>query len=286
MIRYLLTAAAVVALLAVPVQAKRIARPVSTVEKVTRADATVVGKVTAIEKDLVVAAPTVGSPEKVSYQVAVVKVDAALTGDPNATHVKVGFVAPAKNDPVPGRPVRGGFGSVALTEGTEGLFYLTKHHSGAFYTINPMLAPAETSSDKYKDQLAQAKRVAAVLSDPAKALKVDKAADRAFAATVLVAKHRSYPFDANDVDVAKVSAAESRAILKALAEGEWKPDPNDLTGFGPFQAFGQLGLTDKDGWKPPALKPGDNYIDKTKEAFTAWLDGPGKEYQIGKFVRK
>lgn len=286
MFRVLVLAAVGAALLAAPVAAKRIARPFSAVEKVAHADATVVGKVTAIEKELVVAAPVAGAAEKLSYQIAVMKVDAALTGDANATHVKVGFVAQPKGEPAPGRLGRGGFGPVTLTESSEGLFYLTKHHSGAFYTLNPMLAPAETKADDYKEQLAQAKRAAAALADPIKALKADKAADRAFAATVLVLKYRSYPLDGGEVGTTKVPADESRTILKALAEGEWKPDPNDATGFGPFQAFGQLGLTDKDGWKPPVLKAGDNYIDKTKEAFVAWLDGPGKEYQIAKFVRK
>jgi len=51
-------------------------------------------------------------------------------------------------------------------------------------------------------------------------------------------------------------------------------------------AFSVLGLNDKDGWKYPMVKPGEDFIDKTKEAFTAWLAGPGKDYQVSKLVPK
>ena len=281
MFRALVLATVAALLLVTPVAAKR-AAPFSPVDKLVRADAAVIGKVTAIEKELLTAAPDRGATEKVSYTVAVVKVETALTGAANATHVKVGFVAPPKNAPAPGR----GYAAVALAEGAEGLFFLTMHHSGAFYTLSPMLAQVETTSDNYKAQVAQTKRAAAVLAEPAKALKADKAADRGFAATVVAMKYRAFPENAAEVETVKVPADESRLVLKALAEANWKPDPNDATAPNAYQAFSRLGLTDADGWKFPVVKPGEDYIDKTKEAFAAWLDGAGKECQIRKFVRK
>jgi hypothetical protein len=286
MIRYLLTAAAIVALLAVPAEAKRVAAPASPVEKVARAEAVVVGKVTALEKDLVTVAAAPGSPDKVSYQVAVVKVEAALVGAANATHVKVGFVPPPKGEPAPGRPGRGGVGPGALAEGAEGLFFLSKHPTADFYTLSPLLAPVETTATDYKAQVELAKRTAAALADPLKALKADKPADRGFAATALVLKYRSYPFDGGTVETAKVSAEESKLILKGLAEANWKGDPNDALAVAGYQAFARLGLTDTDGWKPPVPKPGDDFIDATRTAFAKWLDGTGAEYRIGKFVKK
>ncbi len=290
MYRVLVLAAAAALVLSAPVGAKRAIRLFTPVEKVARADAVVLGKVTAIEKDTVSSAPAPGAPEKVAYRVAVIKVESGLHGAAGATHVKVGFVPPPKDEPpAPGKlggPRRGGYPPVVLTEGMEGLFYLTKHHTGEFYTINPMLAPAEAKAENYKTDLAQAKSAAAVLADPMKALKADKAADRGFAAIVLVTKYRSYPETAAEVVEEKVPAEESKLVLKALAEGNWKPDPNDATAPNAYMAFNQLGLTDKDGWKFPMVKPGEDFGDKTKEAFGAWLAGPGKDYQLRKFVAK
>ena len=103
---------------------------------------------------------------------------------------------------------------------------------------------------------------------------------------MVLTKYRSVPEGAAGVEIVKVSADESRSILKALAEANWKPDPNDATAPNAYYAFNRLGLTADDGWKLPAVKPGEDFIDKTKDAFAAWLDGPGKEYQVRKFVAK
>jgi hypothetical protein len=264
------------------------------IEKLIRADAVVVGKVTAIEKNTVEAAAYPDAKEKQTYKVAVIKIESGLVGAANITHVKVGFIPPPPDraEPPaggPGRPlpVRG-FGPVHLTEGMEGLFYLTKHHSGEFYIINPLMAPVEAKADGYKDQLALTKEGAAVLADPMKALKAKSAADRTFAATVLVGKYRAYPENAGNAKVEneKVSVEESQLVLKALAEGNWKPDPKAPTAPNAYQAFSQIGITDKDGWKYPMVKPGEDFIDKTKDAFVVWLAGPGKNYQLNRFVLK
>src|SRR5690349_11243173 len=132
--RFLLVAlVAVLAVTAAP--AKRVAAPPNPVQRALAAEVVVVGKVTAIEKEAVELPPAPDAPNKVAYKVAVVKVEAGLAGADNLTHVKVGFV------PVGGPPR--GFGPVALTEGQEGLFFLTKHPSGQFYTFNWMAPPVD-----------------------------------------------------------------------------------------------------------------------------------------------
>ena len=287
MTRYVLTAAVAALVLATPVEAKRAIRLYTPIEKLVRADAVVVGKVTALEKDTVDATPVPGAPDKVTYKVAVIKVESGLAGAANVTHVKVAFVPPAPVDPAaPVRPGRGGFQPVNFTVGQEGLYYLTKHHSGEFYVVSPMLVPAEAAADGYKAQVALVKQGAAVLADPAKALKAEKAGDRSFAASVLVSKYRAVPEGGGEVATAKVPADESRLVLTALAEGSWKADPTDPQAPGAYHAFGQLGLTEKDGWKYPVVKPGEDFTEKTREAFAAWLAGPGKDYQINQFVVK
>jgi hypothetical protein len=294
MVRSLVVAALAALVLSAPVEAKRAIRVFTPVDKLVRADAVVVGKVTALEKEMVTAAPAPGDPNKLSYKVAVIKVESALVGAENVTHLKVGFIPPppARPEPpanVPGRgaPARGGFQQVNLTEGTEGLFYLTKHHGGQFYTIHPLMAPADTSAADYKDQVAFAKKAAAALAEPLKALKAEKAEDRAFAAAVLVRKYRTYPEGAGGGEFVegKLDADESRLILKGLAGANWKPDPATGTAEA-YTAFSQLGLADKDGWKYPVVKPGEDFQEKTKEAFAKWLEGAGKEYRVSKWVPK
>ncbi|QJW96819.1 hypothetical protein [Frigoriglobus tundricola] len=290
MFRVLSLASVAALVLATPVEAKRVMRLFTPVEKLVRADVVAVGKVTALEKDTVTAAPAPGATDKLTYKIAVLKVETGLYGAATVTHVKVGFIPPAPVDPnappAPVRPGRGGFQQVNLTVGLEGLFYLTKHHSGEFYVISPILAPTEATADGFKDQVAMVKKGVEVLADPTKALKAEKADDRLFAANVLVTKYRTYPEGGGEVENVKVPADESKLILKALAEGNWKSDPKTPQAPNAYQSFGQLGLTDKDGWTFPAVKPGEDFIDKTKDAFTAWLAGAGKDYQIEKLVVK
>src|SRR5437764_180523 len=98
MFRKLFLAAAAALVIAMPVEAKRAIRIFTPVEKLVRADAVVIGKVSALEKDTVTAAPLPGA-EKITYKIAVIKVESGLVGAANVTHVKVGFIPPPPADP-------------------------------------------------------------------------------------------------------------------------------------------------------------------------------------------
>ena len=123
-----------------------------------------------------------------------------------------------------------------------------------------------------------------------KALKSDKAETRTEAALVMVTKYRTPPQFVRDTEPVTIGAEESKLILKGLADGEWKGGrfggpPNA------FMAFSQLGLTEKDGWIPPAIvnvpgQPPPDFAAIQKDAFTKWLAGAGKDYQIKKIVPK
>jgi hypothetical protein len=297
--------AATVALVAVafvavsPAYALRIAYSPPPQRAIT-AEVVVVGKITAFEKDLVEAAPFAGAPNKVGYKVAVVKIESGLAGAANLTHVKIGFIPPPKPDPnakppVGVRPVPPrGIAMPELKEGQEMLFFLSKHSSGEFYVIPFTSPPVDVKDEQGKKDLEAVKKVTAVLADPMKGLKSDKAEVRAETAAIMVMKHRAYPEGAAEVDQVGIGADESKLILKALAEGEWtnKVRPGTPTGPTPLQAFYSLGLTEKDGWTPPkfprpqAGQPPVDFAALTKEAFVKWLEGPGKDYQIKRFVRK
>jgi hypothetical protein len=278
--------AAVVALTAAPADAKRIARPFTPLEKVARAEVVVAGTVSAVEKETVNAVRFAGDAEKVAHKVAVIKVDKALVGGAGVTHLKVAFVPPPPADPnaPPVRGGRGGFQAVDLKPGQEGLFFLTRHPGGEYYTITPMMAPLDPKGENYKAQAEQASKAAAALADPLKALKAEKPADRFFAASALLAKYRSYPETGDEVESVKVPAAESKLILQAIAEADWaKADENGLGG---LQAFYQLGLNPAAGFTQPKPAPGANFQDALKKAYTDWLAGPGKDYQVEKIVPK
>jgi hypothetical protein len=126
-----------------------------------------------------------------------------------------------------------------------------------------------------------------VLADPTKHLKAEKADDRFFAAATLLVKYRTYPEGAADVDQVKVSAEESRLILKAIADApDWgRPGKFPMSA---TQLMNSLALTDKDGWKSPMLRPGvaEDLNRLFKDAFAAWLDSAGKDYRITKMVAK
>ncbi len=266
--------------LAAPVGAKTGTGEFGPLQKLIFADVVTTGRVTVIENDPVEASPAPGVADKVAYRIAVIKVANGLIGTGTATHLKVGFVPSPPPDPVaPASPRKDS------AVGTEGLFYLTRHHSGAFYVVHFMMPPVEVSAGGYQKHVDYAKRVAAVLADPVAQLKTESAADRAFAATVLIEKYGSGPLG-SATSVEKVSAAESRLILNALTERRWAVDPNDPDHLDLYRSFARLQLTEADGWTPPAVRPGEDFVERSREAFVAWTAGAGRNYRLNKLVAK
>ncbi len=271
-------------------------------QRAATADVVVVGKVTAIEKDMVDAPQYPGAKNKVAYKVAVVKIEKNFVGANNLTHIKIGFIPTPQAQP--GGPVPGGPGGIRpaiirrpgprapeLKVGQEMIFFLDKHFASDFHIMPPMCPPVDATSDAGKKEIEMVKKVTDVLADPMKSLKSDKADVRTEAAVLLVTKYRSYPSFGGEVDQVPIGAEQSKLILKAIADADWKagrrPGMNN-----PVQAYYQLGLTDKDGWKQPVFprrQPGQPPVDfnaMQKEAFAKWLAGPGKDYQIKKIVPK
>lgn len=263
--------------------AKRIAiRVVPPAVRAVTADVVVVGKVASLEADPVEAFPQAGAEEKVAYKIALVKVESALSGAKGLTHVKVGFPAAADNGG--GRGPRGGFGPITLADGQEGCFFLAKHPVADFYVINMGWNPLDAKADGHKADLATAKTALAVVADPAKALKADKADDRFTAAAVLVSKYRTPP-EGVEVVEEKIPAAETKAIFAALlAREDWSAaDP--VTGQTATTLFGQLGVGPGQGFKP---KPntGTDYNAYIKTAVKEWVPTMPESYSIVRLVRK
>jgi hypothetical protein len=202
------------------------------------------------------------------------------------THVKVGFLPPPPADPAvpPGRGGRGGFQPVNLNVEQSGVFFLTRHPGGEFYTITPMMAPLNARIDNYKSQADLVEKAAAALTDPMKALGAEKAADRFLAAAVLLSRYRGFPEDGRETELQKVPADESKLILKSIADADWKQAGENAPGA--MQLFFQLGLNPESGFTPPHAQPGADYTSVVKDAFVKWLAGPGTDYRIEKIVPK
>jgi hypothetical protein len=213
-----------------------------------------------------------------------IKVGDGVIGAGTATHLRVGFIPSPPHDPAAPAPA---FPRKDPAVGAEGLFYLNRHHSGAFYEIRFMMPPLEASAKEYREQVAYAKRVATVLADPMAQLKAERAADRAFAATVLIDRYRVVPSGgAAGTGTEKVSADESQLILKALTEHRWSltpvaPDYLDL-----YRSFALLQLTEADGWTPPVVRPGEDFVGRSRDAFVTWTAGAGKTYRLNKLAAR
>lgn len=280
-----------------------VAAPLTPAQRAIGANVVVVGKVTAIEKDVVEVLPFPNAPNKIPFKVAVVKIETGLIGADNITHVKIGFVATAQsnpNAPQPGGGVprpRGPLAAVELKEGQEMMFFLTKHPTGEFFVTPGMSPPVDVKTEQGKKDLEAVKKIAAVLADPMKGLKSDKADVRAESAVIMAMKYRAYPNGAAEVDQVAIDADESKLILKGLTEAKWNNNVRPVPGAqavapNALQAFYAIGLNEKDGWKQPAFprpqqgQPPIDYGAIQKKAFTEWLEGPGKDYTIKKMVAK
>lgn len=259
-------------------------------QRAVSAQVVVLGTVTAVEKETVEASPGRGAPVKVPFKVAVVKVDESLAGADGLTHLKVGFVSlppPPVGQPGVPRPLLGRRGGVELKEGDQLVLFLTRHHEGNFYVMPFTSPPIDPKGEPGKAELGDVKKALAVVADPQKALTAAKVEDRAYAATVLVAKYRAYPEGGGEPQEVRLPSVESRLILTGLAGGDWKQG-NRFNTLSPFTAFNQLGLTPEDGWVQPQVRPQPgqpvDFAAVTKEAYVKWLDGPGKDYRVKRLV--
>jgi hypothetical protein len=253
-------------------------------DRVARASTIVTGKVTSIEEKTVSVEPFPGVKEKVEYVIAVVKIDDALLGAKGLTHVKVGFQAPQAGGP--GRPIirPGGRGQAKLEKDQEVLLFLSPHHSGEFETMPAYFDMVDKKTDTYAKDVEAAKKYIKMLAEPEKGLKAKDATERLETANMLVTKFRTPAPSANPPKEEPIDADMSKLIMKVLADADWtppKPGPGGPRGFNqvtPMNIFFRLGVTDKDGWKPPM----DG--NKFNEAVEAWVKENKDKYRIKKFV--
>jgi len=266
-------------LLAPVAAARKSIAPLGIAQQMVQSDVVLVGKVTGFEKECVEIKADPNDKDTTAYTVAIVKVETAILGIKNTTHIKVGFVRraePQNIDFLDDEPQR----NLNLDENGEYLLILQKHPVGSFYTYTYSTPPSKLPAAA---AVAEAKLAAAAIADPMKALKAEKAQDRAFAAVVLLMNYRSLAARA-EVDREPIDAEENAAILKAIAEGDYTVA---ITGYMTLTSTYQLlGLSATDGWVHPTAKPGENHNLVMQKAFQEWLAGPGAKFRFQKFVAK
>jgi len=273
------------------------------VNRFTASDAIVVGRVVAFEP-MDVQTPPVANQPNANYRIAIVQVTETIHGIKKDTQtIRVGFVAPANGDPNVGggaignvqilpaiqpgggiaigrRPFIGG--SIQLQMGQDGIFKLNKHFKENFY-----VAPNYTSfvnrqnNAGFDNEVRAAKQLSKVMGNPVAALKAEDAQERVLAAAILVNKYRN-PNNMTGTAMKQepIDAEESKLILKAIAQSDWSINRNsDALPFGP-EMFGQLGVSQKDGYSPMNVR---NQQDIYK-AMQTWLNDNTDKYRIQKFV--
>jgi len=277
-----------------------------------QSDVVVIGKVIEVEKDVVEATAFKGAPkgEKVAYKIAVIKIEEAIIGGKGLTQFRVGFPegAAAGGTPVPPPPPGGGLrirpggpggrgmAPVALTAGTEGVFFLSQHHDGDFYILayNGMAAPLNKKDENFKKELEAIKKVAKTIDDPVTALKAKELDDRYAAATMILQRYNQSRTGGTAREA--IPAEENKLIVALMLELPWQPKLDQpRTGSDPVPpSRSQLWYMinpNEQGFKQPVIKPakpGEPQPDYNKimdEATGSFLKDNAAKIKIKRFVK-
>jgi hypothetical protein len=236
--------------------------------RIANADAVIVGKVESIE-------PADIKIGNTNYRIAIVKINDGVRGVKDEKSLRVGFIPQEKPNP----KIRiGGIRHVQLAAGQEGLFILKKQEKETFYTLGGIAGYYINSENNpgFEKEVQIAKAAAKVLENPQASLKAKDADERMLAAAILIDKYRN--FRGPNSKQEPIDAQESKLILQALVDADWKSQAN-FTSLrpAPWQLFQRLGVTAQDGYAP---QPKANY----HEVMQTWLRENAEKYRIQRLV--
>ena len=262
---------------------------VGILERALTAQAVFVGTVIEIGKDAVVVEEPAGESQvkdkgpTVAFQVAVVKITDPLIGVKDLNELRVGFDPHVAGAVRKGEaPEEGGKDAPRtaplpqLQKGQQWLFFLNKHASGKFWVMPELYYPLSIDGKEDREHFARVVHVTAVLANPLKELRAEKAEDRSFAAVVLLESYHLIPAGTPGAKVSKVPLEESRLIMKGLTESDWNIG-NPVVGGGMWQTYLRHRPSEKDGWISDDATADFN---KFRDEFACWLAGPGANYRL------
>ena len=236
----------------------------SLAQKVAVADCVVLGKITAIQDK---PAPGKGEMRGWDFTIVEVEVKESLYGAKDKKQVGFGFPNIDKQGAKPAKP--------GLTVGQVGYFCGLRDGTNDFYIVPAGCSGAEKEPGFEKD-LTAVRRLSGLLEAPEEGLKSTDVEDRLLTASMLVLRNCYAPWRRGSVGTAKpIDAEQSKRILRALAEGDWKKNRQEVR-----HAVAALQLAVKFG--APPLK--DFPVEKEEEQWTAaakeWLKQNAETYRI------
>jgi hypothetical protein len=264
----------------------------------------VLGKVAEIEKDTVEGPAYANAPkdQKLTYKVAIVKIDEPLIGAKGLTQLRVGFPAdaPAVTAPAqpPGGPGGGPIGggrrpraaaTVALTAEMEGCFFVDPLPGADFYIVSAQGPPLNKKDDSYEKELKAVQTVVKTIDDPVGALKAKDLEDRFRAAHALLLRYQTAKGGSGRVSRESVPVDENKLILGVLAELPWLPKEAAAPGGEVAPSRSTLWYTvnwNEHGFRPPKNAPGADYNVLMEEATTAFLKENANKINLKRAVAK
>ncbi len=172
--------------------------------------------------------------------------------------------------------VRRPFGA-QLVKDQEVCLYLTPHHEANFYTypnFGGVIVKDKNNPQAFTTEVHEVRRCFKLLANPKASLASKNAEDRLATAAMLLTRYRTpVSPNTNPPQQEPIDAAESKAILLALAEADWTPRQ-----LSPQGLFYRLNLTAKDGWTQP------KNFQEFPEAARKWLKENAEKYRIQRFV--
>jgi hypothetical protein len=246
--------------------------------RVAHSSSVVVGKVTGFEARTVKAPRYPGDKEQGEYRIAVVKIEDGILGVKGLTHIKVGVLVPPPAPPIdPTQPSTSrGFQSPKLDQGEEYLLFLSPNEGGKFVSPVNYFDVVPKKGGEFAGAVKEARAAATLLADPMAGLKAKDAKTRFETAGLLVMKYR-YTRNGQAKQEA-IPAEESKLILGAIADADWKAQARRPFEITPISAFQQLQLTPADGWTQP------RNFQEFPAAARAWLKKNAGSYRLKKFV--
>ncbi len=260
-----------------PARALMIAPP-SLPERVATSRLIVVGKVTGFGPRLIKAELFKGDTREL--QIANLQVSESVLGKADKK-IEVGFFPPAAAPGGGGRPIRPirRFPTVQLKQDQEVLLFLTKHPTKDIYlATNYYDVVSKTDNPGFARELDTVKKYAKLLGKPMDGLKSKDADERFLTAAMLIARYRTPPAGGGKFETKEVPAEESKLILTALADADWKKPNPQFFRLNPQGLFYRLGVTAADGWTPP--KDFRTFPDEAKK----WLKANAGKFRVKQFV--
>ncbi|MFQ3652037.1 MAG: hypothetical protein SNJ75_17070 [Gemmataceae bacterium] len=247
----------------VAVASARIAAPPPIAVRVASADVVFVGKVTGFGDKMVPADLEMGDDRQM--QLATVEVNDQLLGKVEKK-VQVGFF-----------PAMGRRPGLQLEPNDTALFLVRQHPKLKNIYVAEMFYSAvrEKENPTFKTQVEEAKSATKLLANPLKGLNSKDADERYLTAALLITRYRRATPGAK---LEPVPPAESKLILETLAEADWQPRNPKFYSLPATSLFGQLGVTEKDGWTPPT--DFNQYATEAKK----WLKANAAKFKMQRYA--